>query len=370
MIQKSTRGYGSPGKYIQGAGELYRLREYTDLYGRNVSVLIDNLLFDRIFKKIKPLYSKEYIFECVNFGGECSKKEIHKYKFEADKISANIIVGIGGGKTLDTAKAVAASLSVPIIIVPTSASTDAPTSASSVIYTDEGVHCDFIRHIKHPEIVLVDTEIICKAPVRLLIAGMGDALSTYFEAEANNASDTANYIGEGYRRTKLGLMIARLCYEILLEKGLHAKIAAENKCCTEALEDVIEANILLSGLGYENTGCAAAHGIHAGLTELNETKSYYHGEKVAFGTICQIILENRSSKQIEKVINFCLSVGLPVTLDQLGVDDKDENIEIIAKHSVDAIQSEPFFVTEKLIFNSVKTANSLGEMYKDRFRHK
>jgi len=369
MINKSARGFGSPGKYIQGPGELLRLCEYTNLYGRNVSVIIDSFLYANTSKSVVSIYPEGSTIECISFGGECSENEINKYKANVTKISADVIVGIGGGKTLDTAKAVAAALTIPVIIVPTSASSDAATSASSVIYTDEGIHSNFICHKKHPEIVLVDTEIICKAPVRLLVSGMGDALSTYFEAEANNASDTANYIGEGYRRTKLGLTIARLCYDILLEKGLYAKIAVENECCTEALEDVIEANILLSGLGYENTGCAGAHGIHTGLTELNGTKPYYHGEKVAFATICQLILENKSTPQIEEVINFCLSVDLPVTLEQIGVEDKHKNIEIIAEYSMDSITSEPFYFTKKSLFDAIKTANSLGNMYKDRFIH-
>ena len=225
---------------------------------------------------------------------------------------------------------------------------------------------DFVCHARHPEIVLVDTEIVCKAPVRLLVSGMGDALSTYFEAEANARSDTPNYVGEGYRRTRLSLAIARLCYSIIIEEGLYAKISAENGCCSGALEDVIEANILLSGLGYENTGCAGAHGINVGLTALYETRPYYHGEKVAFGTICQLVLENQPPSLIEEVIDFCLSVGLPVTLAQLGVEPTEEKLTIVARLAVETIESEPFLLTEQSVVHAIKTADSLGRMYRDR----
>lgn len=366
MTGNISRGFGSPGKYIQGQGELNNLPKYTDMYGKNISVVIDAFLFDDIKEILGKIYQDDVNVNFVKFGGECSVREINRFKLESEELKSNVIVGIGGGKTLDTAKAVSGELSIPVIIIPTSASTDAPTSALTVIYTDEGIHSDFICHKKNPDIVLVDTDIICKAPVRLLVSGMGDALATYFEAMANEASDTVNYVGEGYRRTKLGMMIAKLSYETLIEKGMHAKIAAENGCCTEAFEDVVEANILLSGLGFENTGCAGAHGIHTGLTELPEANPYFHGEKVAFGTLCQLVLENKPSKLINEVMEFCVSVGLPVTLGELGIDDNDDNIRIVAEHSVKEILSEPFTITKESVFNSIKTANGLGKTYKNQ----
>ncbi|TPH13547.1 iron-containing alcohol dehydrogenase, partial [Brevibacillus laterosporus] len=76
--------------------------------------------------------------------------------------------------------------------------------------------------------------------------------------------------------------LAKLCYETLLEDGLKAKISCDSNIVTPALENIIETNILLSGLGFESGGLAAAHAIHNGLTALEGTHSYYHGEKVAF----------------------------------------------------------------------------------------
>ena len=184
-----------------------------------------------------------------------------------------------------------------------------PTSALSIIYTEEGLQTDCLYHRSNPDLVLVDTEVIIKAPVRLLVSGMGDALSTYFEARANAESDTANYIGKGYRRTRMAMAIARLCYDLLLEDGLKAKLAAEMGVITEAFENVVEANILLSGLGFENTGCAASHAINEGLMVLPETHHFYHGEKVAFGTICQLMLENRPKMEIEEVNPFLSVYG-------------------------------------------------------------
>ncbi len=366
MIDKRTRGFASPGKYIQGPGEIKKIEKHTSLYGKNVAILIDGFLYAELNAQLNEQYKEGSSVEFVKFGGECSISGIKLFKAAAAEISADVIVGIGGGKTLDTAKAAANELSIPVIIVPTAASTDAPTSAMSVIYNEEGVHEDFHTHGSNPNIVLVDTKVIMKAPVRLLISGMGDALATYFEALANEASDTANYVGEGYRRTMLGMAISKLCYETLITKGLQAKIDFENGCCTETVEDVIEANILLSGLGFENTGCAAAHGIHTGLTALPQASPYYHGEKVAFGTICQLVLEKRSSELLEEVIGFCLSVGLPVTLEDLGIEDKEENIKVIVEKAISDIVSEPFDLTETILFNAIKGANEIGVRHKEK----
>ena len=195
---------------------------------------------------------------------------------------------------------------------------------------------------------------------------MGDALSTWFEAKANEASGHVNEIGKGYQRTLLSLAVAELCYKVVMEYGEAAKQAIEKGLCTKAVENVIEANTLLSGLGFENTGESAAHGIHSGLTAIPTTNKYFHGEKVAFGTLCEMVLENAPQKEFEDVMGFCYRVGLPITLGDLGVEATDENIRIIAKKTVDngLINSEPVVITEEVVFNAIAAANLYGENYK------
>lgn len=139
--------------------------------------------------------------------------------------------------------------------MPTIASTDAPCSALSVIYSDEGVFEKYLFLPANPNMVLVDTTIVAAAPVRLLVAGMGDALATYFEARACEASGATNCVGGKTTLAAMGL--ARLCYDTLLEDGVKAKLAVENGVCTKAVEHVIEANTYLSGLGFESGGLAA-----------------------------------------------------------------------------------------------------------------
>lgn len=201
----------------------------------------------------------------------------------------DVVIGIGGGKIFDTAKAVAFFADLPVIICPTVAATDAPCSALSVIYTDEGTVDSYLHLKTNPALVLMDSEIIAASPVRLTVSGMGDALSTYYEARAIHAKDGSNFAGGKLTHTAFAL--AELCCRLLFENGVPARQALEAHELTPAVEAVIEANTLLSGLGFENCGTAAAHAIHDGLCSLPECRPMYHGEKVAFGVIVQLVLE-------------------------------------------------------------------------------
>jgi glycerol dehydrogenase len=369
IVETKSRAFASPMKYIQGVGEFDLLEQYTSGFGLKAFFLIDGFLYaelsNRLSKNYKDTSSNLY---CESFHGECSYEEAERIRLLSENFEANVIVGVGGGKTLDVVKVVANQLFLPLIVVPTSASTDAPTSAMSVMYKATGEYIHNIRHKRNPELVLVDSDIISKAPIRLFVSGMGDALSTIFEAKANLASDTGNYVGKGYRRCMAGMALAQLCFDILMEDGLKAKLALEIGARSEAVENVIEANILLSGLGFENTGCAAAHGIHSGLTELQSTHKYYHGEKVAFGVICQMMMENTASGELEKVMRFYNDVGLPTTLSDLDVEPTHENIMIISEKVVNTklIYSEPFKITVDLVYNAILAADAMGNYYKHK----
>jgi len=372
MIERNTRGFSAPSRYFQGPGEINNMQTYTSLYGKRVFMLIDVVFFEQLTRNFKKLYAKhgDYLLTEL-FGGEITEKEIKRVFKKANAYGADVVVGIGGGKTIDTVKAVADDLHVPVVIVPTTASSDAPCSSMSIIYHENGTHSHERNYIKNPDVVVVDSEIIAKAPIRFLVAGMGDALSTYFEARANSISDSANYVnlgnGGGYRRTNAAMEISRLCYNILLRDGFKAKLDAEAGICTRELENIIEANILLSGIGFENVGCAGAHSLNYAIAEIPQGVKVLHGERVAFGVIVQLVAEGSSMSEITEVIEFCMKVGLPVTLEDMGIEATSQNIEIIAKASMGPLwDSEPFKVTWESVYNSIKSANVLGHYFKKK----
>jgi glycerol dehydrogenase len=363
--------YGGPGKYIQRAGEMSRLADHLLPLGRKVLVLIDSFLYDRLTGSLKrDLEAAGLSARVEKFAGECSQAEIERVIEVARREGSEILVGIGGGKTADTVKIAATTVNARIVIVPTIASTDAPCSAVAVRYTPEGVYEQAVQLPRNPDVVVVDTTIVANAPVRFLVAGMGDALSTWFEARSNMESRSNNYVGGGFPPTAAGIAIARACHAVLMRDGLKAKIAAELGLCTTAVENIIEANTLLSSIGFENCGCSAAHGIHDGLTVLQETHGMLHGEKVAFGTLCLLMLENRPLDEIEEMVRFCQQLGLPTTLGELGLEGNLRAFaDRIAQASLapgECTFATPVALTVSLMSDSILALNALATQLADR----
>lgn len=292
-----------PTKYVQGEDEILNLGYFVKTFGKRALLIAHKDDVARVKAKLDATAAQYKVeFVPADFGGECSRQEVKRLQELAKANKCACTIGLGGGKAIDTAKCVAQGEA--LIIVPTIAATDAPTSHSAVLYTPEGAFDDYAYFKQSPSVVLIDTTVIANAPVRFLVSGMGDALSTYFEARANVRSFSNVNAGLpcGANRakgtllaygTKAAFALASLCYENLLADGYKAKLACENNAVTPALENIVETNILLSGLGFESGGLAAAHAIHDGLTVLEETHKFFHGEKVAFGTICQLVLEKR-----------------------------------------------------------------------------
>ncbi|EOE6914201.1 bifunctional L-1,2-propanediol dehydrogenase/glycerol dehydrogenase [Cronobacter turicensis] len=356
----------SPGKYIQGAGVLTRIGDYLKPLPERWLVVGDKFVLGFAEETLRQSFKQaELSVEIAPFGGECSQNEIDRLRKLADSASCTAVLGIGGGKTLDTAKALAHFMAVPVAIAPTIASTDAPCSALSVIYTDSGEFDRYLMLPHNPNIVIVDTQVVAGAPARLLASGIGDALATWFEARACSRSGATTMAGG--KCTQAALALAELCYNTLLEQGEKAMLAAEQHVVTPALERIIEANTYLSGVGFESGGLAAAHAIHNGLTAIPDAHHYYHGEKVAFGTLTQLVLENAPSEEIETVAALCHSVGLPITLAQLDIkEDVQTKMRLVAQAACaegETIHNMPGGMSPEQVYAALLVADQYGQRF-------
>lgn len=315
----------SPGSYIQQEGAIASLsQEYKAIGETGAYLIVDGFIEKRYHDDIVSSFERDDTeFTLSVFGGECSMNEINLHR---DRIGeADTIIGIGGGKTLDTAKAVGYYTHLPVIIVPTAASSDAPCSRLSVIYKDDGQFDHYLPLPRNPEAVIMDTELIAKAPIRFLVSGLGDAFATYYEAAACVKSNSITMTGG--HATNAAFALATLCHDSLLADGVKAVAAARKGLRTPAVENIIETNTLLSGLGFESCGLAAAHSIHDGLTALEGTHKYLHGEKVAYGTLTQLVMEDRPLEEMRQVYSFFRAVGLPTRLADIGIDGaSDEDL--------------------------------------------
>lgn len=306
------------------------------------------------------------------FAGECTAAEILRGGEAARAANARVVIAAGGGKALDTARAIAADLSLPVVNCPTIASSDAPCSALSVIYTEAGAVEEYRVYQRNPDLVLVDTSVIAKSPVRPLVAGMGDALATWFEARVCVEGGVKNMRGGASTRSALAL--AELCYKTLLADGVAAIEALHQQEPTAALERLVEANTLLSGLGFESSGLAAAHAIHNGLTTAPGTHDYMHGEKVAFGLIAQLMIESQPQSVIEEVLAFSSSVGLPIRFADIGIGDPSpELLEKVARRATapgETIHNEPIAVTPELVVEAMRAADSAGASFRQSMQRR
>jgi len=364
------KAFISPTKYVQGEGALNDLGTYVGLFGKSALLIAHQDDAARVKAQLDFSSAQTgVVFVTSNFGGECSRQEVARLKDVARTAQCDVVVGLGGGKAIDTAKCVADSIR-PVIICPTIAATDAPTSSSAVLYTPEGAFDDYAYFTSNPNVVLVDTTVIAQAPVRFLVSGMGDALSTYFEARScQKAFARVNASGHGRPAatgTLTAMALATLCYQTLLEDGYKAKLSCEARVVTPALENIVETNILLSGLGFESGGLAAAHAVHNGLTVLEETHRYFHGEKVAFGTIVHLVLENAPREELRTVLAFCRSVGLPTCLKDLGVVQvTPEKVMSVAKTATapgESVYNMPFAVSADSVYAAILAADKLGSV--------
>jgi hypothetical protein len=155
-----------------------------------------------------------------------------------------------------------------------------------------------------------------------------------------------------------------LCYRTLLADGADALSAVETKVVTPALERIVEANTLLSGLGFESSGLAAAHAIHNGLTTAPQTRGFFHGEKVAFGVLVQLILEGKCRTLLNEILEFAADVGLPIELADIGLTSVSaEALKRIAERSTatgETIHNEPFEVEPAMVADAIRAADALG----------
>ena len=359
----------SPRKYVQGRGVLKEAGHYLGALGKRPLLLWDacvrNIVGQTILDSLKAANLEPIEAE---FRGESTRAEAARVAELIRQGGADVAVGVGGGKALDTAKAAAVQTGVKLATVPTIASNDCPTSAATVWYDERGEFLGFECWPFNPDVVLVDSQVIAAGPVRAFVAGMGDALSTWVEAAAAYKTRALNLAGGV--STMAAMRLAELCHQTLMEYGVEAKRAVQQQVVTPAVEKVIEANVLLSGMGFESGGLATAHMIANCLPSFPECKKFMHGEKVGFGVISQLCLDDEMPvAEVYAIVDFEIAVGLPVTfadLDLAGVG-RARLMAIgqacAAKGSL--CESHPFEVTAESVVDAMLAADALGRSRKE-----
>ena len=354
----------APLKYVQGENALDEFYDITKDLGKSFLFICSRSGERTCRPKIeKSCAGRDVKLRFEVFGGISSTGEIERMRQIVRDEGIDVVVGVGGGSAIDTAKPTAFYEGKKVISVPTVCATDAPCTGLSVLYEDDGTFKNYIFYPADPDAVIVDSSVVAGAPVRFLVSGMGDALGTWFEARVCRRMAKPSLENGGITRSAMAL--CELCRDTLLEHGTRAVAACAQKLLTSDVEAIIEANTYLSGVGADNGGLAAAHSVYNGFTALDELTAM-HGEVVAFGTLAQLLLEGGDREEFYEILAFCDAVGLPITLAQMGVTDP-ARVRLAAEKACapgESIHNMPGDVTAEQLFAALLTADALGREYR------
>ncbi len=322
---------------VRGAPQEYEIKENAwdslpeHLYKRH----IDNVLIlhgKTSWKAVKddfPELSITKLFEY--YGGECTDPLADSFVSLCKKKDFNGIIAVGGGKVADLGKLIAYKTNLPIIILPTLAATCAAYTPLSVVYNEEGVMLRYDMFPKANDLVLIDPKIILHSPREMMIAGIGDTLAKWYESHAIISQLTIKPI-----EVQVAEFAALRCREILLEKSAEAMEAMDQQKINQAFIDVVETNILLAGMvggfGDDYGRTAGAHSIHDAMTVLPDSHQQLHGNKVAYGILVQLMIENKLA-EIEHLLPFYHHLNLPTSLADMDLHLTESDYQALAERA-------------------------------------
>ena len=262
----------------------------------------------------------ELQIERVQYTPDCCESSLDRIARAVAAHQADLIIGVGGGKCLDAAKLIAHRCQLPVVTIPTSGATCAAWTALSNIYSETGAFLADVSLPKCPDLLILDYDIIATAPQRMLVAGIGDAIAKWYEASVSSGHSSQTLLIAAVQQ-------ARVLRDILFQKS----IGALEQPGGEDWQEVVDATVLLAGviggLGGAQCRTVAAHAVHNGLTHLPGSHHALHGEKVAFGILVQLRLqEMRQGDRLaavarQQLLDFYTSIGLPKTLADLGLNE-------------------------------------------------
>ncbi len=308
----------APGKIIRGSGVLQAAPAEIARLGSRPLIVAGNSTLAMCEKSLQPILTKQKLpTASASYGADCCEASLKALTKAAKEHQADVIIGVGGGKALDTAKLVAHQLQLPVVTIPTSAATCAAWTALSNVYSETGAFLYDVALSHCPDLLILDYDLIQTAPPHTLVAGIGDAIAKWYEASVSSGNSQQTLIISAVQQ-------ARVLRDILLQKAAMAL----QEPGSEVWREVVDATVLLAGviggLGGAQCRTVAAHAVHNGLTHIAGHSSI-HGEKVAYGILVQLRLEEMiqgnqlATSARQQLLKFYAEIGLPQKLEHLGL---------------------------------------------------
>ncbi len=322
-------------------------------FGKNVLIVGGKTALSKAIEKLYAALSDFNIVDTVIYGKECYRERIEElFNTYKDK-NVDFVIGVGGGKAIDTSKCLADLLLVPVVTVPTIASTCAASSALSVVYNKEHAFEGFWRFKRPCRHTFIDTQIIAEAPEEYIRAGIGDTLAKYYEVEFSARGQQKTY------KDNLGIKISQMCNTPLLDIAIKTTEAAKKHTATKELEEaaliILVSTGMVSALINPAFNGALAHALFYGLTELKGfEESFLHGDVIGYTTIVQLVLDKKlaEAKKIKALIE---KMGVETTLFERNVDTSYENLEKVLNATLSDPDMDviPYKITKEMLYDAI-----------------
>ena len=301
----------------------------------------------------------ELAIEIARYTPDCCQSSLDRLMLAVSAHQADVIIGIGGGKCLDTAKLIAHRTNLPVVTIPTSGATCAAWTALSNIYSESGAFLEDVSLANCPDLLVLDYGIVATAAPRMLIAGIGDAIAKWYEASVSSGHSTQTLLIAAVQQ-------ARVLRDILFQKSAAALAEPDGADWREVVDATVLLAGVIGGLGGAQCRTVAAHAVHNGLTHLPASHHALHGEKVAYGILVQLRLQEMlqgdrlAATARQQLLTFYDSIGLPKTLAALGLSDVTiaqlQHAATLACQPDSDLHRLPFSVTpEQLVAAMVST---------------
>ena len=351
----------APENYIAGFDNIGDIGKAVKKIAGNILIVVDENTEKFIRSAYKGFENENISFTLEYFKGECCFEEIKRIEDIAIGCKADAIVGVGGGKLIDTVKAAGYNAGVKIINVPTVAATCAAWSSHSAVYTEDGIAYEYYSIHRNPDMVFVDKKILLESPIRYTIAGIADTLAKWIETNAFTRETKIRNT-----ETEIAICLAKKSYNEIIAYGEKA-VDDISKGIFSREADMMFTHIiftagLVGGIGGAACRAVAAHAVNNGFTVLkNKYKNSLHGEAVAFGNIVQMILDKDEEDKIRELTDFYKKLNIPYNLEMLGYGKlKDEELEKVinkALYKGDTIWNLPYKVSFEMLYNAIKKAD-------------
>ena len=346
------------GRYIQEKGALSETAKEVSRLGRKALVIAGPRALAATEGKVEESLKEAcFPYELSVYGGQNTYEKAKEHARMARSLGCDVIVGIGGGRIMDQAKATAHFAGdLPVVEIPTSIATCAAYAPLSVMYTEEGASLGSLRYDHEVNAILMDMDVICREPARYAASGILDGMAKFIEIQNGRDHISLKEVSIGHFTA---YTMAEMAYRIYREEAHKAIDDIANGLLTKEVEDIAYLNVAVCGVisgvskGFGQT--ALGHETYELVRTIftREAAPYLHGEIVAVGNALQLAF-NGHPEQIPEFQSFMKSMHMPITLEDLGIDPSSPKMEDLFQNLFHSPFMEPTEENEKKLRAAMK----------------